>query len=99
MNKEIGINKMTLDEYQQSKLHSKEIKSAKSLMSILAVGIGVAIAFYLFSIVLKLFEINDVIGYIGTVVSIIIFGFLYLVPVLKIYRSKTFYNESNKCKC
>ena len=81
---------MTLDEYQQSKLHSKEIKSAKSLMSILAVGIGVAIAFYLFSIVLKLFEINDVIGYIGTVVSIIIFGFLYLVPVLKIYRSKTF---------
>lgn len=85
--------KMTLEEYQQSHEHSSEIKSAKSFMYILAVAVGIAIVSYLFAIVLKLFEIHNIAGYVGLFCAVVIFVFLYLVPVIKIYRTKSFFTN------
>lgn len=90
MNNDINMNKISLEEYQESNKNSGDLKSAKSFLFLLAVAIGIAVVFYLFSIVLKLFEIHNIAGYVGLFFSVILFVLFYLIPVLKIYKTKSF---------
>jgi uncharacterized protein (DUF697 family) len=52
--------------------------------------IGLAVVFFLLSIVVKLFEINEVVGYMGLGISTIIFLVIYIIPVINIYKTKSF---------
>ena len=39
---------------------------------------------------MKLFEFNEIVGYISAGISVIIFFVIYMIPVIKIYKTKSF---------
>jgi len=82
--------KMTLEEYQR-KYNSPENKvMIKTLSFILASVIGIIVGVCLFFLVTKLFELNKYAGYVGIAFAVLIFIFLYLLPIIKIGRAKPF---------
>ena len=83
-------NKMTLDEYKEKYTRPENTKLIKTFLFVFAGSIGIIVAVLLTLLTLRLFDINQYAGYAGIAVSIILFIFLYLVPVIKISRTKAF---------
>jgi uncharacterized membrane protein YcjF (UPF0283 family) len=90
MKKTIEQKKLTLEEYQQKYSNSENVAAAKTFLFILSAAIGIAIATSLSFVVLRLFEIHQIAGYVGSIVAIIIFIVLYIVPVVKLKNTKSF---------
>ena len=89
--KETG--KLTLEEYQ--KKYSKPVneKVAKTFLFIFAAAIGIIIFFCLFSFVIKVYETfdkNNIALYISIPIALLIFIFVYVVPLYKIHEAKPF---------
>ena len=82
--------KMTLEEYQEKYSKPENLKSAKLFLRVFTVGIGVVVFTCLFFIVLKLFEIHQIAGYVGIGLAVLAFIFFYLVPIIKIASKKAF---------
>lgn len=82
--------KMTLEEYQQKYTHPENVVAAKNILLIVEATIGIAIAVCLFFVVLKIFELHQTAGYVSIAVSVLIFIFLYIVPVVKLRKTKSF---------
>ena len=82
--------KLTLEEYQ--KKYSKPVneKVAKTFLFVFAAAIGIIIFFCLFLIVLRLFDLHQIAGYVGIPVAVLIFIFVYIVPLVKIHQAKPF---------
>lgn len=82
--------KLTLEEYQ--KKYSKPVneKVAKTFLFIFAAAIGIIIFFCLFLLVLRLFELHQIAGYVGSGVAVLVFFFVYVVPLVKIHQAKPF---------
>ena len=95
-NLEVENKKMTLEEYEKKYSHRQNTKVVRSFLLILEVVIGLGICAILFFVVLKLFEIHKIAGYIGVVVAILVFIFLYIVPIIKIKNTKSFEVNVNK---
>ena len=83
-------NKMTLDEYKEKYTRPENTRLIKTFLFVFAGSIGIIVAVLLTLLTLRLFDINQYAGYAGIAVSIILFIFLYLVPVIKISRTKAF---------
>lgn len=83
-------DKITLEEYQQRYSHSDNAELARSILFILGSAIGVGIIVALFFVVLRLYELHPIAGYIGIALAILIFVFFYLIPIIKIGTTKTF---------
>ncbi len=90
MKKIIEEKKISLEEYQQKFTNTENIVAAKNFLFILGAAIGLIIAVSLFFVVLKLFDINKIAGYVGIVVAIIVFIIMYIVPVIKLKNTKSF---------
>lgn len=90
MNKSTEKKKITLEEYQQKYNNTDNITAAKSFLFILGASIGIVIAVSLFFVVHKLFEIHEIAGYIGIILSIFIFIFFYIIPIVKLKNTKSF---------
>ena len=82
--------KITLEEYQSQNTSPENIKAAKSFISIFLITIAIIIIVSLFFVVMKLFDIHEIAGYIGVVIALFIFIFGYLVPVIKLKNTKSF---------
>lgn len=82
--------KMTLSEYEKKYNKHKNFKAVKLYLFILVAAIGLIICACLFFVVLRLFEINKYAGYVGIGVSVLIFLLIYLVPVIKVFKTKSF---------
>ncbi len=87
--------KMTFEEYKQRYTKPENRKLIKAGMFILAGGIGVIIFTCLFLICLRVYEINDIAGYVTIGVSVLLFILLYIVPLVKITRTKYFITNVN----
>lgn len=87
--------KMTIEEYEQKYTNPENTKAAKSFLFIFAATIGLIIFTCLFFIVLKMFDIHKIAGYVSIVVALIIFIFVYLVPVIKLKNMKAFMTNVN----
>ncbi|HKM30472.1 MAG TPA: DUF697 domain-containing protein [Bacilli bacterium] len=96
MEKSIETKKMTLEEYQQKYTNPENIKTAKTFLSIMGTTIGVIIAASLFFVVLKLFEIHQIAGFVGIFFAIIIFIFAYLAPIIKLKNTKSFMTNTTR---
>jgi uncharacterized membrane protein YcjF (UPF0283 family) len=90
MKKTYEEKKVTLEEYQQKYTHPENLVAAKNFLFMLGSATGVIIAVSLFFVVLRLFDIHLIAGYLSTFFAMIIFIFLYVVPVIKIKNTKSF---------
>lgn len=88
--KESKETKLTLEEYQQKYNKRTNEKVAKSFSFIFGALIGVLMGTALFFVVLRLFELHVIAGYIGIIAAGVIFITLYLVPVIKLSNMKSF---------
>lgn len=96
MNNKTEDKKMTLEEYQQKNTNPENIKAAKSFLFILTMALAIVIIVSLFFVVLRLFEIHEIAGYVGTVVAVLVFIFGFLVPVLKLKNTSSFMTNINQ---
>ena len=90
MSKKDNDKKMTLEEYQKKYSKPYNEKAAKSFLFIFAAAIGLIIIFCLFSIVMKIFEINKIAGYVSIGLAVIIYLFVYVIPLIKLKQTKSF---------
>ena len=88
--------KISLEEYESKYNKKVNIKRARLLLVILLGLIAVLLIYFLLQLVLKLFEINDIAGYVGIAVSSLAFIFIYVVPLIMIFKKKTFITRVNK---
>jgi len=90
--------KMTLEEYQKKYSKPYNEKAAKSFLFIFAASIGIIIAFCLFSVVMKIYEIsnkNNIALYVSIGAAILLFLVIYGIPLFKIKNTKSFITNVN----
>lgn len=85
--------KMTIYEYEQKYAKRQNLRGARLVLKLLAAALGVLIFAMLFFVVKDLWVIHMYAGIAGTVVAVILFICLYIVPLVKIM--KTGYFEVN----
>ena len=90
MSKNKVDKKMTLEEYEKKYSRPENIKAAKTFLFIFAASIGIIIFVCLFFLVLRLFDIHKIAGYVGISVATIIYIFVYIIPIIKISNTKSF---------
>lgn len=90
MSKKDNDKKMTLEEYQKKYSKPYNEKAAKSFLFIFGAAIGIIIVFCLFSICQKIYELNQYAGYVSIGLAVLIFIFVYVVPVIKLKQTKSF---------
>ena len=81
---------ITLQEYQDKYGKSENIKTARMFIWIFMIAIGVIIFTCLFLLVVKLFDIHQIAGYVGIGVSVLVFIFAYIVPLVMLQSKKSF---------
>lgn len=88
--KQVNKNGMSIYDYENKYVKRENTRNARALSRILASVIGVFMFTCLFLIVMKLFDIHEYAGYAGIVAAIFAFIFLFIVPVVKIFKSDYF---------
>lgn len=85
--------KMTLEEYQKKYSKPYNEKAVKTFLFV-AYAIGALIIFFcLFSLVVQLYNVcdkNKIALYVSIPIAVIIFVFIYVIPVIRIHRLKPF---------
>ena len=87
--------KMTFEEYKANYTKPENNKLMRASMLILGGGIGIILFTCLFLICLRLYEINEYAGYAGIGVSVIIFVVFYIIPLVRITKTKSFITNVN----
>ena len=82
--------KLTLEEYQKKYSKPENVKAARTFLFIFAAAIGIIVFVALFFVVLKLFDIHQIAGYAGIPIAVLVYIFVYIVPLVKITRTKAF---------
>jgi uncharacterized membrane protein YcjF (UPF0283 family) len=83
-------SKLTLEEYQRKYSRPVNEKAARAFLFIFAAAIGIIVFFCLFLIVLRLFDIHKIAGYVSIPIAVLVFIFVYVVPLVKIGQAKPF---------
>ncbi len=94
-NNEQVQEKMTLKDYEKKYTRRQNIKAIKSFLLILEVAIGLIIAACLFYLVLQIYNLNNIAGYVSIAFAVVLYIFLYIVPVIKIKKTKSFTTNVN----
>lgn len=85
-----GSDKMTIYDYEQKYVRRENVRGAKLVLKLLVAAIGVFLFFCLFSVTVKVWEINEYAGYAMIAVSVLLYIFLFIVPLVKIFKSDYF---------
>lgn len=91
-----GEGKMTIYEYEEKYTKRQNSRGARLMLRLIATVIGAFLAWCLFSITVKVWEFNKYAGYAATAVSVILFIFLYIVPLVKILHMDYFVTNVNR---
>ena len=81
---------MTIYEYEQKYTRRENVRGAKLLLRLIAAAIGVFLFFCLFSVTMRVYEMNMYAGIGAGAVSIILYIFLFVVPLVKIVKTNYF---------
>lgn len=84
------LPKLTLEEYVQKYSRRENTRFTRSFLRILEAALGLVIAATLLFVVLRLFELHRIAGYIGIALAIAFFVFCYVIPVIRIKQIKAF---------
>lgn len=83
-------NKLTIYEYEQKYSKRENARGARLALVLIAAAIGVFLFFCLFSITMRVYEINEYAGYGVAGVSVIVYILLFIVPLIKILKTDYF---------
>lgn len=81
---------MTLEEYERTYSQRENSKLAKSLIKIVVTAVGLLMVAALLFIVLRLFQVHRIAGYISIAFALVVFVCFYILPVIKIKQFKAF---------
>ena len=81
---------LTLEEYQEKYSKPENLKKVKLFVYIGVLAIGIIIFTCLFFMVLRVFDINEIAGYVSIGVAVLIFTFAFIVPLIIINKKKAF---------
>lgn len=82
--------KLTIYEYEQKYTKRQNVRGAKIILRVITAAIGVFLIFCLFSITMKVWELNMYAGIGVCAASVLVFILLFIVPVVKIFKSDYF---------
>ncbi len=82
--------KLTIYEYEQKYVKRENVRGAKLLIKLIAAAIGVFLFFCMFSITMRVFEINLYAGIGAAAVCALLYIFLFIVPLVKIVKTNHF---------
>ena len=89
-NKNESDGKLTIYEYEQKYTKRENVKGAKILIALIAAAIGIFIFFCLFSVTMRIYDINKYAGYGAAGVSVLLYIILFIVPLVKILKTDYF---------
>lgn len=87
--------KLSIYEYEEKYVRRQNARGAKLLIGLLAGVIGIFIGWCLFSFTMQLWNVHPYAGYAGAAVSVILFVFLFVLPLVKILHSDYFITNVN----
>lgn len=93
MSKKNKINedeKLTIYEYEQKFSKRENARGAKLLLALIASAIGVFLFFCLFSVTMRVWDINMYAGIGVAAASVLVYIFLFIVPLVKILKTDYF---------
>lgn len=83
-------DKLTIYEYEQKYVKRENVRGAKWLIKIIAAAIGVFLFFCMFSITMRVFDINLYAGIGAAAVCAVLYIVLFIVPLVKIIKTDYF---------
>ena len=87
--------RITFDEYREMHSSKRNASYFKSIAVLIAISIGFVIALLLALTDLKIYQINEYAGYIAIGVSVLLFIFLYIFPVVRTFNKRQFVVDVN----
>lgn len=89
-NKNNEDNKLTIYEYEQKYTKRENARGARLVLALIAAAIGVFLFFCLFSVTMRVWDINMYAGIGVAAVSVIVYIVLFIVPLIKILKTDYF---------
>jgi len=86
-------HKMTLEEYKAKYSKPQNIKAARFFLVLFAASIGIIVFTCLLLVVLRIFEINQIAGYVSIAPAVAVFILFYVVPLVKIHNLPSFQTQ------
>ncbi|MDE7439032.1 MAG: YcjF family protein [Clostridia bacterium] len=83
-------NKLTIYEYEQKYSKRENARGARLVLALIAAAIGVFLFFCLFSITMRVWDINMYAGIGVAAASVIVYILLFIVPLVKILKTDYF---------
>lgn len=88
--KESAANAMTIYDYEQKYVKRQNVRGAKIILRLIAAAIGIFLFACLFFVTMRVWEINEYAGYGAAAVCLVLYIVLFIVPVVKIFKSDYF---------
>lgn len=82
--------KLTIYEYEQKYTKRENAKGARLVLFLIAAAIGVFLFFCLFSVTMRVYDINKYAGYGVAAASVLVYIFLFIVPLVRILKTEYF---------
>lgn len=82
--------KLTIYEYEQKYTKKENAKGARLVLFLIAAAIGVFLFFCLFSVTMRVYDINKYAGYGVAAASVLVYIFLFIVPLVRILKTEYF---------
>ena len=83
-------NKMTLEEYKAKYSKPQNVKAASFFLVMFAGAIGIIIFTCLLLAVLRIYDMNEIAGYVSIAPAVLVFILFYVVPLVKINKLPSF---------
>lgn len=90
-----ATQKMTIYEYEEKYVKRQNVKLAKTILYVLTALIGVFFIWCFFSVSKTAYDFHPYAGYAAAGVSVVLFIFVYIIPMVKIYRTDYFITNVN----
>ncbi len=88
--------KLTIYEYEQRYVKRENVRTAKWFLRLVAAGIGVFLFVLLFLVAARVYEFNEYAGYGAAGVCVLLYIFVYIVPLIKIVKAPYFVTNVNQ---
>ncbi len=87
--------KMTIYDYERKYVKKQNVKGAKFAIRLIASLIGVFLFVLLLLVTLRVYDVNEYAGYAVGAVCLILYIFIFIVPLVKILRAPYFVTNVN----